>query len=81
MIPEAAVEAAIDAFVGAKGTLSDHILAILAAAAPHMEAQALREAADALEAAAQWSAAPNPEFEKIRRWLRARAASFERPTT
>lgn len=38
-ISDEVVEAAMDAFVGAGGTLRDRILAILGSAAPHMLAE------------------------------------------
>ena len=52
---------------------------ILEAAAPHIFAAALLEAAEALGESAGWSANSSPWPEKIQRWLRSRAASLARP--
>lgn len=48
------------------------------AAAPHIVAAALRDAAAAWGEAASWSDS-RPSHEQVQRWLRSRANSYERP--
>lgn len=82
-IPAEAVEAAARAFRehpkdNSVGSVDEAMRLALEAAAPHMQAAAFEDAADAFGEAASWSDS-HPSPEQVQRWLRSRAKAY-RPT-